>query len=77
MSQEMSEAVQQKIAELLRKTKAKNEEYKKSKREHVEQMKVKEEEKKRQIKEQAKMKESSVKSVAATSTVTTKTDMDC
>ena len=73
MSQETSRAVQQKIAELLRKTKEKNEEYEKNKQKHQEQMKAKEKEKKRKMEEQAEVTELPVKSVATSSSVTIKT----
>ena len=67
MSQEMSRAAQQKIAELLRKTKEKNKEHERNKWEHQEQMK------KTQMEEQAEVMELPVKSVATSSSVTIKT----
>ena len=73
MSHEVSRAAQQKIAELLRKTKEKNEEYEKNKWERQEQMKAKEKEKKRQMDEQAEVMELPVKTVATSSSVTIKT----
>ena len=60
MSQEMNRAAQQRIAELLKKTKEMNEKYEKDKQKHQEQMKAKEKEKKKQMEEQAEKTESKV-----------------